>query len=107
MKETMHERFVKEFYLHRIPKNTKQMQYIEAFISKEITLAKEEERKEIREYRDHLCFLYRWISRLNGDKEHDTPEKSWKEYVAVIVNYPLAPWNTGDWFEDDIIRNKE
>lgn len=42
MKETMHERFVKEFYLHRIPKNTKQMQYIEAFISKELTLAKEE-----------------------------------------------------------------
>lgn len=28
------------------------------------------------EYRDHLRFLYRWISRLNGDKPHDRPETS-------------------------------
>lgn len=57
--------------------------------------------KEVSDYRQHLCFLYRWISRLNGDKSHDTPEKQWREYVAVMVNYPSAPYQTSDWFEDD------
>ena len=52
------------------------------------------------EYRDHLRFLYRWISRLNGDKEHDRPETEWKTYLAAMVNYPLSPWETGDWFEE-------
>ncbi len=60
----------------------------------------ERERILVKRYRDHLGFLYRWISRLNGDKPHDTPEKSWREYVAVMVHYPLSPWQTGDWFED-------
>lgn len=53
-----------------------------------------------KQYREHLCFLYRWISRLNGDKSHDRPESEWKSYVSVMVNYPLAPWETGDWFEN-------
>jgi hypothetical protein len=55
---------------------------------------------ETRTYRDHLCFLYRWISRLNGDKPHDRPETEWRSYVGVMVHYPSAPWQTGDWFED-------
>jgi hypothetical protein len=54
----------------------------------------------VQEYRDHLQFVYRWISRLNGDKPHDTPEKNWRDYVAAIVHYPLSPCETGDWFED-------
>lgn len=56
--------------------------------------------QRIYSYRDHLRFLYRWISRLNGDKPHDQPESEWRTYVAAMVNYPLAPWQTGDWFED-------
>jgi hypothetical protein len=44
--------------------------------------------------------VYRWVSRLNGDKDHDTPEKNWRDYVKVIVYYPRSPWQTGDWFED-------
>lgn len=59
------------------------------------------------EYRDHLCFLYRWISRLNGDKEHDRPEQEWKTYVACMVNYPDSPWQTGDWFEEPLMNNDD
>jgi len=61
---------------------------------------KEAEKRERKKYRDHLCFVWRWISRLNGDKEHDNPDKRWKEFVGVLVNYPISPYKTGDWFED-------
>lgn len=55
---------------------------------------------DVDDLRQQLCFLWRWISRLNGDKPHDTPEKQWREYVSVMVHYPSSPYNTGDWFED-------
>jgi hypothetical protein len=45
--------------------------------------------------------MWRWIDRLHGGKSHDDPEKNWKEYVACLTNYPNAPHQTGDWFEDD------
>lgn len=59
-----------------------------------------EELNQLEDYREHLRFLYRWISRLNGDKPHDRPESEWKSYVEVMVHYPSSPWQTGDWFED-------
>lgn len=86
-----------------------QLKYLEAFIEQVITeqdrISRESERQE---YREQLRFIWRWISRLNGDKPHDTPEKDWKTYVGVLVNSPNAPHQTGDWFEDDLeTLNKE
>lgn len=73
--------------------------HVEDFIAKEISLA---ETKIANKYREHLRFIYRWVSRLNGDKTHDRPESNWKEYVQCIIHYPISPWNTGDWFEEPL-----
>ena len=67
------------------------------FIQQKIDEARKEERQKCRE---ELCFVWRWISRLNGDKPHDLPEENWKTYVATLVAYPSSPYNTGDWYED-------
>ncbi len=56
---------------------------------------------EINSYREQLRFIWRWIDRLHGGKPHDRPEQNWKEYVAVLINYPSSPHNTKDWYEDD------
>lgn len=85
---------------HKIPATKVEMlEYIQKVRDASIEYGKEKDRAG---YRAHLCFMYRWISRLKGDKPHDTPEKNWRTYVLVLVNYPLSPWQTGDWFEDDV-----
>jgi hypothetical protein len=78
---------------------------IKAFIRKvEQAAAKRTEERiasEVRTYRDHLRFVWRWIDRLHGGKEHDRPETNWRDYVACLTSYPSAPHQTGDWYEDD------
>lgn len=61
----------------------------------------EQSAKEIKEYRETLRFMWRWVSRMNGDKAHDRPETEWKTYLACLVNSPNSPYNTKDWYEDD------
>ena len=73
------------------------------FLSQSIQEAAEMAREEQRE---NLQFIWRWISRLNGDKEHDRPEKEWKTYVAVLTNSPQAPYQTGDWYEESEVSSR-
>lgn len=105
--ERFDERFVTPLYITMRGTSTENkteiVESIKSFIRTEIERARQEgEIAGRNEERDHLQFLYRWISRLNGDKEHDKPESNWKQYVACMVHYPLSPWETGDWFEEPL-----
>lgn len=105
--EEWEKEFIETFYVYNLKNSTPagaEKQAV-AFIrdQREKVRAEERERaeQEIRRYREHLRFIWRWIDRLHGGKSHDNPEKNWRDYVGVLTNYPNAPHQTGDWFEDE------